>query len=100
MQAHGTKVGSRFSETESDWYLPGRSIAVDQQRPEPRITSNPRQCRGRPCIRGTRIRVTDVLGMLADGVTEERILVDFPDLEAEDIRACLLFAAKRANHVA
>lgn len=73
---------------------------MDQQRPESRITSNPRQCRGRPCIRGTRIRVTDVLGMLADGVTVERILVDFPDLEAEDIRACLLFAAKRANHVA
>jgi uncharacterized protein (DUF433 family) len=41
--------------------------------------------------------VTDVLGMLADGVTVERILVDFPDLEAEDIRACLLFAAKRVD---
>ena len=45
-----------------------------------RITINPNQCGGRPCIRGMRIRVKDVLDMLADGATQEKILVDFPDL--------------------
>jgi uncharacterized protein (DUF433 family) len=58
---------------------------------------NPRQCGGRPCIRGMRIRVTDILEMLADGVSAEEILSDFPDLETEDIHACLLFGAKRAD---
>jgi uncharacterized protein (DUF433 family) len=62
-----------------------------------RITFNPQQCGGRPCIRGMRIRVSDVLGMLADGVSQETILEDFPDLEAEDISACLQFAADRVN---
>src|SRR6476469_4627917 len=52
-----------------------------------RITSNPRQCGGRPCIRGMRIRVKDVLDMLAGGATQEEILADYPDLEAEVIRA-------------
>jgi len=54
-----------------------------------RITSNPRQCGGRPCIRGMRIRVKDVLDMLAGGATEAEILQDYPYLEADDIRACL-----------
>ena len=55
-----------------------------------RITLNPAQCGGRPCIRGMRIRVKDVLEMLAGGASQEEILRDFPDLEAEDIRAYLL----------
>jgi len=63
---------------------------------DPRITFNPRQCGGRACIRGMRIRVSDILEMLADGVSEDEILADFPDLEREDIRACLRFAARRA----
>jgi uncharacterized protein (DUF433 family) len=54
-----------------------------------RITINPNQCGGRPCIRGMRIRVKDVLDMLADGATSEEILADFPDLEAADIHACI-----------
>jgi uncharacterized protein (DUF433 family) len=58
-----------------------------------RITFNPEQCGGRPCIRGMRIRVKDVLEMLAAGVPESEILDNFPDLEPEDIRACLEFAA-------
>ena len=62
-----------------------------------RITFNPRQCGGRPCIRGMRIRVSDVLDMLAEGVSEETILNDFPDLEKEDIKACLKFAVSRVN---
>jgi uncharacterized protein (DUF433 family) len=60
-----------------------------------RITFDPQQCGGRPCIRGTRIRVSDILAMLADGVSQETILDDFPDLVAEDISACLQFAAVR-----
>ena len=62
-----------------------------------RITFNPQQCGGRPCIRGMRIRVTDILEMLAQGVAADEILADFPDLELEDISACLHYAAKRAD---
>jgi uncharacterized protein (DUF433 family) len=60
-----------------------------------RITFNPEQCGGRPCIRSMRIRVADILEMLAQGVSEATILADFPDLEQDDIRACLHFAAER-----
>ncbi len=63
-----------------------------------RITFNPKQCGGRPCIRGMRIRVKDVLDMLAGGASEEQILKDFPDLEAADIRASLQYAAAQVNH--
>lgn len=63
-----------------------------------RITSDPAKCGGQPCIRGMRIRVVDVLEMLAHKVPEREILEDFPDLEAEDIQASLLFAARRAGH--
>ncbi len=62
-----------------------------------RITFNPRQCGGRPCIRGMRIRVADILEMLAQGVEVKEILADFPDLEPEDINACLHYAAKRSD---
>jgi uncharacterized protein (DUF433 family) len=63
-----------------------------------RITINPEQCGGRPCIRGMRIRVKDVLDMLASGATTEEILADYPDLEAEDIRACLAYASRYLDH--
>ena len=63
-----------------------------------RITFDPNQLGGRPCIRGMRIRVTDVLELLAAGETEESILEDYPYLEREDIRACLTFAAAGADH--
>lgn len=53
---------------------------------------------GRPCIRGMRIRVTDVLEMLAGGATESQILADFPDLELEDLRAALAYAAVQVDH--
>ncbi|MGB0563344.1 MAG: DUF433 domain-containing protein [Spirulinaceae cyanobacterium] len=62
-----------------------------------RITQTPGQCGGRPCIRGMRIRVVDILEMLAENVTAQEILEDFPDLEPADIQACLLFAARRAD---
>jgi uncharacterized protein (DUF433 family) len=63
-----------------------------------RITVNPRQCGGRPCIRGMRIRVTDVLDLLASGLTREQVLEEFPDLELEDLEACLRFASRRIDH--
>jgi uncharacterized protein (DUF433 family) len=63
-----------------------------------RITAKPAQCGGKPCIRGMRIRVADILEMLAANVSVAQILSDFPDLEPEDIQAALQFAAQRANH--
>ena len=64
-----------------------------------RITFRPEQCGGRPCIRGMRIRVKDVLDLLAAGVSETEILQDYPDLEPPDIRACLEYAAAQVDHV-
>jgi uncharacterized protein (DUF433 family) len=63
-----------------------------------RITVNPEQCGGRPCIRGLRIRVIDVLDLLASGLTAEQVLEELPDLEAEDIAACLRYASRRIDH--
>lgn len=63
-----------------------------------RITFNPKQCGGKPCIRGMRIRVKDVLEMLAGGATEAQILEDFPDLEAGDIKASLEYAVQSVDH--
>lgn len=63
-----------------------------------RISSNPEIFNGKPIIRGMRIRVQDILEMLASGMKEEEILQDFPYLESEDIKACLLYAALKMNH--
>jgi len=63
-----------------------------------RITINPQQCGGRPCIRGLRIRVKDILEMLAAGVSTQEILEDYPYLEIEDITATLIFAAAQMDH--
>jgi uncharacterized protein (DUF433 family) len=63
-----------------------------------RITVDPNMCGGRPCIRGLRVRVKDVLEMMASGMTKEDILNDFPYLEAEDISASLEYAAKQVDH--
>ena len=71
---------------------------MNQQNPIQRITFNPHQCGGRPCIRGMRIRVKDVLDMLAGGASEQEILQDFPYLEVADIRACLEYAAAQIDH--
>lgn len=62
-----------------------------------RITQTPGKCGGRPCIREMRIRVSDILETLADNISAIEILEDFPDLEIEDIQACLLFAAMRID---
>jgi uncharacterized protein (DUF433 family) len=64
-----------------------------------RITINSAQCGGRPCIRGMRIRVTDVLDLLANGLSPEAIVNDeLPDLTLEDVRACLAYASLKLNH--
>jgi len=69
---------------------------MNNQTFEQRITFNPRQCGGQACIRGLRIRVSDILDMRAQGVGQDELQADFPDLEAADIQACLHFAARRA----
>ncbi len=63
-----------------------------------RITVNAEQCGGRPCIRGMRIRVVDVLDLFAAGLTAEQILEEMPDLEPEDLRAALRYAARKLDH--
>ncbi len=63
-----------------------------------RITINPKQCGGRPCIRGMRIRVIDVLDLLAAGLTQKEVLEELPDLEAEDVEAALRYASRRLDH--
>ena len=62
-----------------------------------RITVNPKQCGGHPCIRGMRIRVTDVLDLLASGLTADEILEEMPDLEREDLYAVLEYAARELD---
>ena len=64
-----------------------------------RITINDAQCSGRPCIRGMRIRVTDVLDLLGAGASFDEILQDYPYLEREDILACIEYAARQTDHV-
>ena len=59
-----------------------------------RITINPEQCGGRPCIRGMRIRVIDVLDLFAAGLTADQILEEMPDLEADDLKATLLYTSR------
>jgi uncharacterized protein (DUF433 family) len=63
-----------------------------------RITVDPDKCAGRPCIRGLRVRVKDILDMLAGGATRAEILRDYPYLEDEDISAALEFAARATDH--
>lgn len=63
-----------------------------------RITINPAQCGGRPCIRGMRIRVIDVLDLLAAGLSTEQVVEELPDLEPEDVQAALRYAARRLDH--
>ncbi len=63
-----------------------------------RITLEPGKRGGKPCIRGLRITVYDVLGWLSAGMSEQEILTDYPELKLEDIRACLAYAADRERH--
>ncbi|MFT5144866.1 MAG: hypothetical protein ACI80V_003515 [Rhodothermales bacterium] len=63
-----------------------------------RITADPEKCGGRPCIRGMRIRVIDVLDLLATGLSRTEILAELPDLEEEDIEASIRYASSRLDH--
>ncbi|WP_462264268.1 DUF433 domain-containing protein [Mucilaginibacter sp.] len=63
-----------------------------------RITTDPAQCGGRPCIRHMRIRVIDILDLLSAGLTQEQVLNELPDLELPDIEAALKFASRRLDH--
>ncbi len=62
-----------------------------------RITINPEQCGGRPCIRGMRIRVVDILDLFAAGLSAEEILQEMPDLEKDDLTAALKYAASQLD---
>ena len=63
-----------------------------------RITIEPGKCGGRPCIRGKRIRVTDILELLANEATIEEIVADYADLERDDVLAAIAYAAQQTNH--
>ena len=63
-----------------------------------RITYNPEQCGGKPCIRGMRIRVSDVLDLYAAGLSPDQIVAELPDLEPEDLQAALTYAARELDH--
>lgn len=63
-----------------------------------RITVDPEQCGGRPCVRGMRIRVTDVLDLLASGLSTAQVLEEMPALEPQDVEACLRFASRKLDH--
>jgi uncharacterized protein (DUF433 family) len=63
-----------------------------------RITYNTEQCGGKPCIRNMRIRVSDVLSLLANGLTKQEIIDEMPDLVIDDINACLFFAITKIDH--
>lgn len=71
---------------------------IPMQNTSSRITIDPEVCGGRPCIRGLRIRVRDILDMLAGGATREEILADYPYLEDDDITAALEYAARATDH--
>lgn len=63
-----------------------------------RITHNPEQCGGKPCIRGMQIRLRDILELYAAGETNAQILAHFPDLEAENLKATLAYSAREIDH--
>ena len=63
-----------------------------------RVTLYPHQCGGKPCLRGMRVRVTDVLDLLAAGLTPEQVVQELPILEPDDVRAALVYAARALDH--
>ena len=88
------QIAGKLAKQDDDVSL---TITIEQKLQLRRITSDPGKCGGHPCIRGMRIRVTDVLGLLANGLSFKEILEEMPDLEAEDILACLQFAAHKMD---
>ena len=62
------------------------------------ITVNPNQCGGKPCVRGMRIRVTDILELISNGLSSQQIVNELPDLTSEDVTACIKYAMAKINH--
>jgi prevent-host-death family protein len=93
-------MGERPRDTTSGFSFAEDAAPYEQLSPavRERITVDAAVCGGRPCIRGMRVRVSDVLGLLAAGEKRERILKDYPYLESADIDAALAYAAGAANH--
>ena len=81
------------------WRSQRRRGTIETMKWQERISVNPAVRSGKPCIRGTRITVYDVLEYLAGGMSEDEVLADFPALTRDDIRACLAFAAARERRV-
>ena len=79
--------------------MPARRSKLPRMNLLERITAEPGKCGGRPCIRGTRLRVMDVIELLAAGASNEEILRDYAFLQPEDIQAALLYAARQTDHV-
>ena len=77
------------------WWQGGKVMKDDLLK---RITVEAGKCGGRPCIRGMRIRVTDILQLLSAGAPHEEILEDYPDLERDDILAAIEYAARQMDH--
>jgi len=73
-------------------------VSVSERGDLERITIDPAQCGGRACIRGMRIRVIDVLELLASGLTPEEVVEELPDLELADVTAALRYAVRRLDH--
>jgi uncharacterized protein (DUF433 family) len=86
------------SQSKLRWRMPADQLNCRVMSYMGRITIEPGKCGGRPCIRGYRLRVKDVLELLAHGASWEEILQDYPFLEREDIQACLDFAAAQSDH--
>ena len=88
-----------MSSGESGWrQAAGVRWQVEMEAWIQRITVDPEQCGGRPCVRGMRIRVADVLDLLAAGLSVDQVLDELPDLEPEDVMACLRYASRRLDH--
>ena len=62
-----------------------------------RITVNPKQCGGKPCVRGMRIRISDILDLLASGLTQDEVVLELPDLDRNDVLACLHYGSRRPD---
>lgn len=96
-EAVGIGVGARASRSEA-MHSPGCILNPVSSSLLDRITIEPGKCGGRPCIRGTRMRVSDLLELLANGATIEEIVGDYPSLERDDVLAAIAYAAVQTNH--
>jgi uncharacterized protein (DUF433 family) len=78
--------------------IPHEVVIISRMEYNDRITIESGKCGGRPCVRGMRIRVVDVLDLLANGLSFDEVLTELPDLELDDIKACVTYARNRMDH--